>query len=178
LDEEEVRRERFFELTDRAYEHSVRADEIIERYFVYLRDTDQLPPVSFPTPPAAINELRLAATAYHEALLLVTEENGKNYPIVHHQLGVIYKQLEIMDRSFYHLVEAIRAFEVMGYRREAGQSRESLAQLHFYKGRRYHDAFVQARAALTHFQSCGPDAAGDVERIRRLIADISAHLRH
>jgi hypothetical protein len=180
LDDEDVRRERFFEVTDRGWQHSLQAEEIIRGNFAYLRDTGQLPPglSSLPMPRAAINELRLAATAYHEALLLVTEANGKNYPIVHLQLGGIYLQLEVMDRASYHLVEAIRVFEAMGYRKEAGKSRENLALLHFSNGGRYHDAFVQARAALAHYESCGPDASGDVERMRRLIADISAHLRH
>jgi tetratricopeptide (TPR) repeat protein len=178
VDDEEARRERFFELTDRGWQHSEQADDIIRRNLDYLEDTGQLPMgvSSHPMPPAAINELRLAASAYHEALRLVTEENGKNYPIVHLQLGTIYLQLEVLDRAADHLVEAIRVFEAMGYRMEAGHSRANLARLHFYKGGRYHDAFVQARAALLHYQSCGPDAAGNVERMRRLMADISAHL--
>jgi hypothetical protein len=179
LDEDDVRRERFFQMTDRGWEHLGRADEIIRGNFAYLRDNGLLPrwATSHPMPPEAVNELRLAATAYHEALLFVTEENGSNYPIVHLQLGVIYMRLEVLDRSFYHLVEAIRVSEAMGYRKEAGLSRENLARLHFYKGGRYHDAFVQARAASAHFQSCGPEASDDVERMGRLIADISAHLR-
>ena len=179
MDDEDVRRERFFEVADRAYEHSARADEIIKGNITYLSDTGQLPPwvTRVPVPPAAIHELHLAAARYHEALLLVTEENGPSYPHTHTQLGAVYVRLEILDRAFHHLVEAIRVSEAMGYRREAGRSRENLARLHFYKGQRYHDAFVQARAALAHFQSCGPETTGDVERMQELLADISAHLR-
>jgi hypothetical protein len=180
LDDEEARRERFFELTDRGWRQSEHADDIIRRNFAYLERTGRLPPglSSVPMPPAAVNALRQAAAAYHDALLLVTEDDGNNLPIVHHQLGSIYLRLEVKDRAFVHLAEAIRLFEAMGHRMSAGQSRENLARLHFFKGMRYRDALLQAQAALEHYQSCGPDAAGDVDRMWRLIADISEHLRH
>jgi len=178
VDDEDARRERFFELTDRGWRHSEQADEIIRRNFAYLQRKRRLPlgVASVPMPPAAVNALRQALAAYHEALLLVTEENGENYPIVHHQLGSIYLQLEVKDRAFIHLTEATRVFEAMGHRMSAGQSRENLARLHFFKGGRYQDALVQARAALELYQSCGPDAAGEVDRMQRFIADISAQL--
>lgn len=180
MDDEDARRERFFELTDRGWRHSEQADDIIKNNFAHLQRKRRLPPgqASVPMPPGAVNELRLALAAYHEALRLVTEENGKNYPIVHHQLGSIYLQLEIKDRAFVHLTEASRVFEAMGFPMNAGQSRENLARLHFFKGRRYEDALEEARAALAHYESCGPDAAAAVDRMWQLIADISAHLRN
>lgn len=179
MDDEDARRERFFALTERGWRYFAQADHIIKRNLAYLDETGQLPPhvTSVPVPPAAVDALRLAAAAYHEALPLVREENGRNYPILHHQLGSVYMKLEVEDRAFVHLAEAIRSAEAMGERMLAGQSRENLAQLHFYQTGRYQDALAQAQIALQHYQSCGPEAAGAVDRVWQLIANISARLR-
>lgn len=178
MDEEEVRREQFFAASDRAYDHHTRADEIIRDHVAYLESMGQLRGryVSIPIPPSAIEELRLAAGAYHQALQLVTIENGIPYSNTHNQLGVIYRQLEILDRSFYHIAEAIRSAEALGERWYAGSARENMARLHFDKGHRYHDAWSEAQAALAHFRSCGPDAERDVRRVERLITEISGQL--
>jgi len=112
-----------------------------------------------------------AAGLYQQALEHFPPDAVDELAVAHNQLGNIYGDAGDLDRSLSHSREAIRYQEAQGNPYGASLTRRNVA-VHLAQAGRRADALEYARAALRGFESYGERAAAEIEKTRRLIADI------
>ena len=114
-----------------------------------------------------------AEASFQQALSLTPPTALSDLGTGHHMLGEVYRWMERGDLADEHYRHAIRYREQSGDRFGAGQFRFNLALLHLEHAR-LPDARLYAEAALDDFRSYGANAADDVVKAERLLADIAA----
>jgi tetratricopeptide (TPR) repeat protein len=112
-----------------------------------------------------------AAELCHKALDLLLPDAVNDMAVLQNQLGTIYSDAGNFDLSVPHFREAIQLFDQIGDLFHAAQARFNVA-VTFAQAGRLMDALDYAQAALQKFESFGGREEDDVERTRRLIAEI------
>jgi tetratricopeptide (TPR) repeat protein len=115
--------------------------------------------------------LNAAADAYHRALDLVPADHVGDRALAHAALGSIYSDGGEIDIAMKHYLKAIKNYEDIGNRYQAGRTRSNVAADLGNLGR-LDDALLYANAALRALEPYGAGAAADIERARHLIAAI------
>jgi tetratricopeptide (TPR) repeat protein len=122
--------------------------------------------------PVLLEHLNAAAAAGRHALDLLSADAVPDLAAVHHQLGIVYTDAGEDDTALTHYQQSIRLEEAAGNRYGAGQSRHAVAVLLTRAGRTG-DALLYAHAALADYGPYGAGAAAVIERVQRLISDLS-----
>ncbi len=125
-----------------------------------------------PTNENNASPLQDAVKFYQQALDLLPPNAVNDLAVAHNQLGVIYKNAGDLDRALPHYREAIRYTEATGNLYQAGQIRFNVA-LALANAGRLADAREYALAALRNYETFGDRAAEEIERTRRLVAQLS-----
>jgi tetratricopeptide (TPR) repeat protein len=118
-----------------------------------------------------LGHLNEAGELSRQALDMVPPDAVNDLAVIHHQLGVIYKNGGNLDQALEHYRESIRCKEEAGHVHSAGTTRYNVAVALAGAGR-LRDALVYAKAALGNFESYGQRAAADIGDAKRLIAKI------
>ena len=118
-----------------------------------------------------LRHLNDALRSYQQALDMFPRDAVDDLAVTHNQLGNTYSSVGDLDRALPHYRESIRYKEAMGDTYDAGRIRGNVAAALAGAGR-FADALDYAHAALRDFESYGDRAAKDIEKARRLIAQI------
>jgi hypothetical protein len=99
---------------------------------------------------------------------MVSPDDHESLAVRHHQIGIIYRQVEDTRQALYHYQQSIAHDEARGNTYGAGQTRYNIALL-LNQDRRRADAVLYARAALSDFEKVGPGATQNATQTRDLI---------
>jgi tetratricopeptide (TPR) repeat protein len=116
-----------------------------------------------------------AARLYEQALEICPETAVTDRGIIHNQLGNIYCGAGDIDRALQPYRKAIRDKEEVGDTFGAGETRYNVA-LALRDAGRLDDARDYAEAALANFQTFGERAAAEIQKPKKLIAEIDKAL--
>lgn len=112
---------------------------------------------------------------YFQTLELLPTNAVHDLAVAHNQLGLTFEAAGDLERAQDHFAQSIRYQEAQGNRFGAGKSRRSIARA-LFKAARFPDAREYALAALRDFESYGDHAAAEIEKTRRLLAQIEQGL--
>lgn len=118
-----------------------------------------------------LGHLNAALRGYQKALGLFPADDVEDLAVIHHQMGLIYRQAGDTRQALHHYQQSIRYDEARGDTYGAGQTRHNIALLLGADGRPG-DALHYARAALQDFERTGPGAARDAISTRELITQL------
>jgi len=119
--------------------------------------------------------LNAAVAAYHQALDLLPDDAVVDLAVFHHQLGIIYGKVGVLDTALEHYQRAIRYEELRENRYGAGMTKVDVA-VDLASAGRLADALLYATAALRDFEQVGAAAAATIDMARELIAMIEQDL--
>lgn len=128
------------------------------------------------TPPEdRARHLNDAFAAYSKALELFPSSAFSELAVIHNMLGLLYDDIRDYNRALKHYQQSIQYEEQLGNHYGAGTARYNVT-LALWHAERHHDALLYAHAALRDYEAVGPSAAAQVDRQRRLIADLERDL--
>lgn len=117
------------------------------------------------------------AVQFHQQALEITPANAVDtLAVKHNQLGLLYDEAGDIDRALSHYREAIRYTEASGNLYLAGQIRFNVAVALEQAGH-FADAREYALAALRNYETFGDRAAEDIEKTKRVIAEIEGKMK-
>ena len=108
---------------------------------------------------------------YKLALILSPPDAVESLAVKHNALGALYAEVGDIDNALEHGREAIRYNEIAGNLYNAAMARTGIAMTLFAAGR-FVDALEYAYAALRNYETFGDHAVVDINKTRKLIADI------